>query len=155
MSKYRCTNAKWPQFGQVVEVEETNACGRKAIRYEVLYEGPEGTAIYTKAVFEKNFELVPERETFVIDNAELLEEILELNQHVKEQEELLKADKAQLLEKLTAANINTIEAFGSRISVVDAADIMTFDTKGFKKDYPTLYDRYSTPSHRAAYLKIR
>lgn len=155
MSKYKCTNVKWPQFGQIVDVEETNACGRKAIRYEVLYEGPEGTAIYTKAVFEKNFELVPERETFVIDHADLLEEVITLSQHLKEQEALLKADKAKLLEMMEAAHINTLEAFDARISVVDGANITTFDSKGFKKDYPVLFEKYSSPSYRESYLKIR
>lgn len=59
--------------------------------------------------------------------------------YAKEQEEML---KKSILDEMEAKGILKIDTPELTITYVGATDRETFDTKGFRADYPNLYDEY-------------
>lgn len=59
--------------------------------------------------------------------------------YAKEQEEML---KKAILDEMEEKGILKIDTPELTITYVSASDRETFDTKGFRTDYPNLYDEY-------------
>lgn len=58
---------------------------------------------------------------------------------IKEQEEML---KKKILEEMEANNVIKLDTPEITITYIAPTDRETFDSKGFRKDYPNLYDDY-------------
>ena len=74
--------------------------------------------------------------------------------YIKEQEESL---KTAILNEMEAKGIIKIETEDLIINYIQPTDRETFDSKGFKKDYPDIYDEYvkMTPVKSSVRLKVK
>ena len=94
-------------------------------------------------------------ELFMKDNVDGLLDIIKKQKQVKEYTEQLNKMRQEFWQKMEASNIKKIVHDDLLINRVLSSSTSTFNRELFKKDYPDLYDEYTSCSYKDGYLIIR
>lgn len=87
-------------------------------------------------------ELITVQDGATILDTEVAEKIAEFERKSKEIEDAKKSLREQILAEMESKNIKSVETKSLLITYKASYDRESFDSKGFKKDHPDLYDEY-------------
>ena len=87
-------------------------------------------------------------EQFKKDHEETIERLVALCEQKKSIDRQLKNCRSVLFEKMEEQNIKSFSVPGGRVARTKSTNPRRFNSKKFKKDYPSLYNQYSEPYYK-------
>lgn len=96
-----------------------------------------------------------EREQFIRLNGSRIKEAWELKNRLTALEEESKNLRRYILHSMEKAHISSITMDGFKVAITPDCDVNHFDSKSFERDYPRLFQQYSSQTCRDPFITIR
>lgn len=152
MKEFRCicTNEHWINYGK-------KATAWKDLNDKIsLHYGDDNVISYDEETFDANFALINELDEFMAVNTKLITKLLQTVRRSKFAEQDEVEQRRLLLHRMVHSCIQKLSLDDNVISVRGKhGERRKFNTAKFAKDYPKLYEEYTTTDYTEYYLHIQ